>query len=79
MFSDQFYYIFGGIGEKGVYNDMWKYDLVYQRWLNVFMDATIAARYSFSFTSFTFEDNFYFAVVGGKGYTNENDLFDFYL
>ena len=79
------YYIFGGIGPAGVYNDLWSYDLLYQGWTEIQVPMPISPRYSFSYTSFTSNGVFYFAVLGGNSPTSASDsssglgLFDFYL
>ena len=73
------YYIFGGIGPNGIYNDVWSYDIAYQFWTNIPPSEPILPRYSFAYTSFTYEDIFYFAVLGGKSFETGADLFDFYL
>ena len=73
------YYIFGGIGPNGVYNDMWCYNIQYQQWTEVQIPNPILPRSSFAYTSFTYQDKFYFAVLGGKSSQTNIELFDFYL
>ena len=83
------YYIFGGIGPNGIYNDIWSYDLLYQRWTEIVVPQPISPRYSFAYTSFTYQDTFYFAVLGGNtfapcldpgtGFKTGTGLFEFYL
>ena len=78
FYYDNNYYIFGGIGLKGSYNDMWKYDTTYNNWYLVSTGTIIAPRSNFAYTSFSYDNKFYFAVLGGLGY-NQTGFFDFYL
>lgn len=79
LYLNQFYYIFGGIGPNGIYNDIWNYDIIYERWNQVFVSAPISHRSNFAYTTFTYLETFYFAVLGGESYYNTEELFDFYL
>ncbi|OMJ72554.1 hypothetical protein SteCoe_28969 [Stentor coeruleus] len=75
--QNQFYYIFGGVGEMGMYNDMWKYDTKYNVWTAISENQPISPRYSFAYTSFSSNDYQYFVVLGGKGNTRQASLLDF--
>ena len=89
FFCNNKYYIYGGIGPNGIYNDLWSYDLLYEEWTQIVVPEPISPRYGFSYTSFTYEQVFYFAVLGGNTYNStieeeiltakSNGLFDFYL
>jgi Galactose oxidase, central domain len=73
------YYIFGGIGSDGLYNDMWKYHIDDNRWTQILNVNPIKSRWFFAYTAFTLDDNLYFAVLGGVG-SDTNQLLDqFYL
>ena len=79
LYLDRFYYIIGGIGPEGVYNDIWKYDTTYKFWTNVYNPTPIPPRYGYAYTSFTNNSTVYFAVLGGKGNFGEGRLDDFYV
>lgn len=73
------YYIFAGIGSQGIFKDMWYYDIINDYWIEVNLQNPISRRYSFAYTSFTYNNKFYFAVVGGKSNRDADILQDFYL
>lgn len=77
--ENQFYFIFGGVGEVGMYNDMWVYDTKYNVWTVISENQPISPRYSFAYTSFSLNNLQYFAVLGGKGNTIQASLLDFNL
>lgn len=58
---------------------MWVYDTTNDFWQQVFPLNSIAKRYGYAFTSFTYSNNFYFAVVGGRSNSESDTLNDFYL
>jgi hypothetical protein len=72
------YYIFGGVGPYGTYNDIWTYNWQYAFWSELDFDAKIPARHTFAYTMFSYDFISYFAVYGGISNTN-SELNDFYL
>jgi hypothetical protein len=78
LYKDR-YYIFGGIGETAIFRDIWYYDIIWDLWVKLFSPNPISRRYSFSYTTFTFNNTFYFAVAGGKSETYADNLLDFYM
>ena len=73
------YYIYGGLGTRGILKDMWVYDTDNDFWQQVFSLNSIPKRYGFAYTSFTYNNKFYFAVVGGRSNAESDTLNDFYL
>ena len=72
------YIIFGGIGPNGIYNDIWSYNIEYQYWTYIPVLEPILPRYGFAYTTFTYQSKIYFAVLGGKTFETQDQLFDFY-
>lgn len=68
FFYNNTYYIYGGIGPNGIYNDIWSYDIVGEYWTQIASNQLVPPRYSFAYTSFTYKGVFYFAVLGGNTY-----------
>lgn len=73
------YYAFAGIGPQGILKDMWCYNIANDFWVQITMQNSIARRYNFAYTSFIYNDEFYFAVAGGRSNNNPENLDDFYL
>lgn len=73
------YYIFGGYGTGGIYNDIWAFNTNFNLWSQVNTLTSISPRYSFASTSFQHSNTYYFAVLGGKSGQETIDLMDFHL
>ena len=72
-------YIYGGLGKKGVYGDMWKYFVINDTFQQIIQSGVeISSRYNMQFAYYTHNTHGYIVLLGGLGAT-DNILSDFYM
>ena len=78
--ENEWIFLFGGIGPKGILGDMWRYDLSNFVWDQIFETSIVSPRFNFAYNTVQNETNkiTQISIIGGSDETDEG-LQDFYI
>lgn len=78
-FSSEFspsFYIFGGMSNLGILNDLWEYQILNLKWIELDTINPPTPRYNYAYSSYVKNSIEYFIVFGGSTISGEdNDLY----
>ena len=77
--TGSYIYIYGGLGTKGVYGDLWIYFVNNDTFQEIIPSGShVVNRYNMQFLYYTYDGEGYIALLGGLDSKN-NILSDFYM